>query len=75
MKAIVWSKPDCPHCVSAKSLLALKGYQVEERLIGFGWNREQLFEAVPTAKSVPQIFIEEKYIGGFQDLQKHLKEG
>jgi len=75
MKAIVWSKPDCPNCVSAKTLLSNKGYTVEERVLGFGWNREQLFEAVPTAKSVPQIFIDGNYIGGFQDLQKHLQEG
>jgi len=74
MKAIVWSKPDCPNCVSAKTLLANKGYTVEERVLGFGWNREQLFEAVPSAKSVPQIFIDDKYVGGFVELKKHLQE-
>lgn len=74
MKATVWSKSDCPNCVSAKTLLTNKGYEIDERRIGFGWNREQLFEAVPDAKSVPQIFIEGTYIGGYQELQKYLNE-
>jgi glutaredoxin len=74
MKAIVWSKPDCPHCVTAKKLLETKGYEVEERKIGFGWNREQLFEAVPNARSVPQIFLDGQYIGGNSELKKYFNE-
>lgn len=69
MKAIVWSKPDCPACTTAQTLLKNKGYEIEERKIGFGWNREQLFEAVPNARSVPQIFINDQYIGGLSELQ------
>ena len=34
---------------------------------------ELLQEAVPGARTVPQIFIDEKYIGGYQELQKHLE--
>jgi glutaredoxin len=74
MKAIVWSKPDCPNCDVAKTLLANKGYEIEERRIGFGWNREQLFDAVPNARTVPQIFLDGKYIGGSDDLKKYLNE-
>ena len=74
MKAIVWSKPDCPNCDTAKTLLTNKGYEIEERKLGFGWNREQLFDAVPNARSVPQIFLEGTYLGGFVELQKYLKE-
>jgi len=74
MKAIVWSKPDCPNCDVAKTLLTNKGYEIEERKIGFGWNREQLFDAVPNARTVPQIFLDGKYIGGSDDLKKYLSE-
>lgn len=73
MKAIVWSKPNCPYCVMAKKLLETKKYQVEERVIGFGWNTEQLFEAVPNVKTVPQIFLDEEYIGGYDNLVKHFE--
>ena len=69
MKAVIWSKPDCPHCVTAQTLLKNKGYEVEERKLGFGWSREQLFGAVPNARSVPQIFINDEYIGGLSELK------
>jgi len=74
MKAIIWSKPDCPYCVIAKKLLETKGYEVEERRVGFGWNREQLLEAVPNARTVPQIFLDGQYIGGSDDLKKYFSE-
>ena len=73
MKAIVWSKPDCPYCVQAEKLLKLKGYEVEERKIGFGWNREQLFEAVPNARTVPQIIINDSVVGGYTDLLSYIQ--
>lgn len=71
MKAIIWSKPGCPFCVQAEKLLETKGYEIEERKIGSGWSREQLLESVPNARTVPQIFLGEQHIGGFDDLKKH----
>jgi len=73
MKAIVWSKYQCPYCDQAKSLLTQKGIAFEERKIGDGWTKEDLLEAVPAARSVPQIFLGEQLIGGFTELKKHLE--
>lgn len=70
MKAIVWSKDNCQNCVKAKTLLDLKGVPYEERKIGAGWTREQLLEAVPTARTVPQIFLDGAYFGGYEELSK-----
>lgn len=74
MKAIVWSKYHCPYCDQAKALLKAKGIEFEERKIGDGYTKEELLEAVPTARTVPQIFLGEQYIGGFTELKKHLEE-
>lgn len=74
MKAVIWSKPGCSFCEQAQKLLEMKGYQVDERKLGFGWNREQLLESVPNAKSVPQIFVDGKYIGGFTELRAYLQD-
>ena len=74
MKSIIYSKYDCPYCDKAKSLLLLKGYEIEERKIGDGYTKEDLLEAVPLARSVPQIFIGEKYIGGYFDLEQYIEE-
>jgi glutaredoxin len=74
MKAIVWSKNDCQQCDQAKALLEQQGIEFEERRIGDGWNREELLEYVPSARSVPQIFINDQLIGGLTELQKYIKE-
>jgi len=73
MKAVVWSKNACPFCDQAKNLLKLKGIEYEERNISTDWTREQLLEAVPDARTVPQIFLDQQLIGGFTELRKHLQ--
>ena len=73
MKAIVWSKNQCPFCEQAKGLLKMKGIAFEERKIGAEYTREQLLEAVPTARTVPQIFLDNEYVGGFQELKAKLE--
>lgn len=69
MRAIVWSKDHCPYCVQAKNLLSQKGIEFEERKIGEGWTKEQLLEAVPDARTVPQIFLDGELVGGFTELR------
>lgn len=73
MKAIVWSKINCPYCVSAVALLKQKGYDIEERKIGVDWSKDQLLESVPMARTVPQIFLGDEYIGGYDKLQEYFK--
>jgi len=73
MKATIWSKYHCPYCDQAKALLQQKGIQFEEKKIGDGYTREELLEAVPGARTVPQIFLDDKLIGGFTELRAHLK--
>jgi glutaredoxin len=74
MKATIWSKYHCPYCDQAKALLTSKGIQFEERKIGDGYTKEDLLEAVPTARTVPQIFLDDKLIGGFTELKQKLTE-
>ena len=73
MKATIWSKYHCPYCDQAKALLKAKGIQFEEKKIGDGYTREELLEAVPNARTVPQIFLDDKLIGGFTELRQHLQ--
>ena len=72
MKAILWSKYHCPYCDQAKLLLQQYGYEIDERKIGDGYTKEELLQSVPTARSVPQIFIDEEYVGGFTELKQKL---
>ena len=72
MKAIVYSKYNCPYCDQAKALLTQKGIEFEERKIGDGYSKEDLLEAVPNARTVPQIFLDEELVGGFTELRARL---
>lgn len=73
MKVIIWSKNACPFCEQAKMLLQSKGIEYEERnIMGDTWTKEQLLEAVPGARSLPQIFVDDQHIGGFKELREIL---
>jgi glutaredoxin len=74
MKAIVWSKDNCAFCDQAKALLQQRNIAYEERKIGHGYTREDLLEAVPTARTVPQIFVNNNHVGGFTELRKYIEE-
>jgi glutaredoxin 3 len=73
MKAVVWSKDACPFCVQAKALLESCSIEFEERNVSKDWTKEQLLEAVPNARTLPQIFLDDKLVGGFTELRKHLQ--
>ncbi len=73
MEAIVYSKKPCPYCEQAKSLLTRKNISYKELDVTRPEVLDQLRELVPGAKTVPQIFIDGTYIGGYTDLVEHLK--
>ena len=73
-KAIVWSNVGCHFCEMAKTLLEQKGIEYEERNIAKDWKTEQLLEAVPNARTVPQIFVDDKYIGSYDNLVEYFNQ-
>lgn len=67
----IWSQPNCTACTSAKNFLKQQDIMYVELMVGTnGVSREDFFKAVPNARSVPQIFIDDKYVGGFMELKK-----
>ena len=44
----------------------------EEKMIGKDYTKDDLLKVVPNAKTVPQIFVEDEYIGGYTELMKFL---
>jgi LytS/YehU family sensor histidine kinase len=51
-----------------------KGIEFEERKIGDGYTKEELLEAIPTARTVPQIILDGELVGGFTELRARLTE-
>jgi glutaredoxin len=74
MKAIVWSKDNCTFCDQAKALLEQRNIEYEEKKIGYGYTREDLLAAVPSARTVPQIFVNNNHVGGFTELRQYIEQ-
>lgn len=73
MAVIIWSKENCSFCQKAKQLLQEHNLSYEERLLGSNYSITDLLQVVPNAKTVPQIFIDDTYIGGYTDLVNYLE--
>lgn len=75
MKAVIWTMALCNYCYLAKDLMETKGVEYEERNIDGGdWSRQDLKEALPDVKTLPQIFIDGQHVGGYNELYTVLKE-
>jgi len=76
MRAVVWSKNNCAICDRAKAFLDSKQISYEERNIeGPDWSPSDFFEAVPNARTFPQIEIDGKMIGGYEMMMTHVALG
>jgi glutaredoxin 3 len=74
-KVQVYSKKNCPFCVRAKALLDRKGISYEEiDAEGNDELRSWLAEA-SGQKTVPQIFVDGRPLGGFSDIDALDKQG
>ena len=73
IKSVIYTKKSCTYCEEAKSLLELKNIEYRELEVTRPEVLDQLLELVPEAKTVPQIFIEGIYIGGYTELVEYLK--
>jgi glutaredoxin 3 len=68
-KIKIYTTPICPYCVRAKSLLKKKGAQFDEVDVFMDTDARREMEAKANgARTVPQIFIGEKHVGGCDDL-------
>jgi glutaredoxin 3 len=67
-KVVVYSTTVCPYCVRAKALLERKGIAYEEKMID--GDRELMREMLTRSKrkTVPQIFIDDYHVGGYDDM-------
>ena len=67
-KIIIYTTDYCPYCQRAKALLQRKQVKFQEIKIENDEDRKILIEKSGGRKTVPQIFINDKHIGGCDDL-------
>ena len=75
-KVTLYSGDPCPFCSAAKALLKTKGVEIEEFDI---WKdsakAKEMLQKTNGARSIPQIFIGDHYVGGNDQLQAANKNG
>ena len=70
MEITIYSKNNCTNCVKVKN--KLKKYNPKILLLGEDITRERFYEKFPNSKAVPQVVINDKHIGGYDELEKWL---
>lgn len=74
-KVTVYTKENCPFCVRAKALLARKGVAFEEIPVEGRDDLRTWLVEVTGQRTVPQVFVGERALGGFTDVAALDKEG
>ncbi len=69
-KVIMYTTAICPYCVRAKRLLDRKGVDFEEIRIDGDMDQMRIMMERSRRQTVPQIFIDDHHVGGFDDLAK-----
>jgi glutaredoxin 3 len=75
-RILIYTTPFCGYCAAAKRLLAAKGVEFTEIDVMMDSARRQEMQARSSGRrTVPQIFIDGRHIGGFDDLSALDKTG
>ncbi len=77
MKTIeIYTKPYCGYCLAAKRLLTMKGMTFTEIDISRDTEQRQVMQARSNGRfTVPQIFIGEVHVGGYDELSALERSG
>ena len=75
-KVTMYSGDPCPYCSAAKALLKTKNVEIEEFDIWKDPDKaKEMMRRTNGARTIPQIFIEDHYVGGNDQLQAANKSG
>lgn len=72
MKALIYTQPDCPYCVKAKDLLAANKIEIMQEIDISKLPDVARQRFKETYRTVPQVFIDQRHIGGFEALEVYL---
>ena len=65
----MYVKTTCPYCVRAARLLDSKGVRFETYVVDYsGPKKEEMVQRAGGRTTVPQIFIDDRHVGGCDDL-------
>ena len=73
-KVEIYSKSNCSYCVMAMSFFDSRGISYEVYSADDQNVFKEMLERNPSARTVPQIFIDDQLIGGYTDLIEKYKD-
>jgi len=71
---IIYGKDNCPYCDMAKGLAERKGLEYTYLKLGTDFDQLELFTMFPTARTYPQIILNDEKIGGYTEFEKLIQE-
>lgn len=69
----IYGKDNCYWCNEARMLAKRYGLEYEYKNTTYEIYRTEMFEKVPEAKTVPQIFWDDRYIGGYNEFTQEIE--
>jgi glutaredoxin len=69
----IYGKDFCPYCDKAVALCEQKGVEFTYKKLGRDFNREEMMETFPSARTFPQIIFNDEKIGGYTELEQKFK--
>lgn len=70
----IYGKPQCPFCDKAKSLCETRKFKYVYKQLGVDFDREQIMEMFPTARTFPQIVVNGQNVGGHDQFVKYIED-
>ncbi len=74
-KIVIYGNDSCAYCAAARLLFAKKGLGFDDIVVSGDNERHEEMERLSGSRSVPQIFINDHLVGGFNELCALEKEG
>lgn len=75
MNVVIFSKESCPYCVRAVDLLTKKNIEFTEHKLDKDFTRAEIIEQFPDARTYPIVVVDQKWIGGYNELLKMQTNG
>lgn len=67
----IYGKPNCGYCNMAKTLCEQRGVEYSYLSLGEDYDADEFAEKFPTARTFPQIVVDDQTVGGFNELREY----
>lgn len=74
MSLVIYGKSNCGYCTKAKRFSEERNLEFTYKDVTNAYFMDELKEAYPEARSVPQIFVNGERVGGYQDFVTYVED-